>query len=112
MDSLEKCSGKCLDPKMSEQPLASATGQFDGMAVPVVGDLVQLVPPFPKMVRIEVSAILKSLNLAGNSMTCEAAFRLLDFVCVSPTGPSVMMEASMIRAACKPSGDSDDMHII
>ena len=98
--------------KRSEQPMSTSTGQFNGRAVPVLGYLAQLlVPPARNMVRIELSVILKCLNLAGNSMTCEAAFRLLDFVGVSPTRPSVMLEASMTRAAYKTFKDFDNMHI-
>ena len=70
-------------------------GQFNGRSVPTLGYLAQLLPPPHNMTRIELSAILKSFNLVGNSMTCEAAFRLQDFLGVSPIRPSVMIEASM-----------------
>ena len=95
---------------MSEQPLSLSVGQFTGRAVPTLGCLAQVVPPLRDITRIELSAILKSMNLAGNSMTCEAAFMLQDLLGVSPVRPSVMMEASMIRAAFKTFKDFDWMH--
>ena len=108
--AIRKFSGRCIDLKHSEQPLAMSVGQFNGKVVPVLGYLAQLALPPPKMARFELSAILQALSLAGNSMTCEAAFRLLDFVGVSPTRPSVFMEASMIRAAYKTFVGWEGMH--
>ena len=109
---MEKFNGRCLDFVASEQPLAHSIGQFNGRAVPTFGYIAQLANPFKNMTGIELSTILKSLNLAGNSMTCEAAFMLQDFVGVSPIRPSIMMEASMIRAACKTFKDFDWTHTV
>ena len=107
---MEKLNGRCLDLKAREQPFAVSIGQFIGRVVPTLWYIAQLANPRRNMTRIELSAILKSLNLAGNSMTCEVAFMVQDFMDVSLIRPSIMMEASMIRAACKALKDFDWMH--
>ena len=87
--ALEKFNGRCLDLKASEQPMSLSIRQFNCRAVPTLGYLPQLVPPPQNMTRVELSAILQLLNLAGNSTTCDVAFRLQDFLDVSPIRPSV-----------------------
>lgn len=108
---MQKFSSKCIALKHSEQPLAPSIGQFNVRIVPVLGYTAQLVSPPPKIVRSELSSTLRAFNLAGSSMTCGAAYRLSDFVGVSPTRPSIIMEAPMMRAACKACVGFEDMHL-
>ena len=102
----EKLSSKCIELRHSEQPFASAN---------LVVELCLFLclfsgrPP-PMVVRFELSAIFQTLGLAGNSMTSEAAYRLPDFVGVSATRPSFVMEAAM-TAAIKTSVGWEDVHL-
>lgn len=99
---------RCLGLKHSDQPLRLYVGQFDGKALPLLGYVSQLLFPPPQHCRTEVSAILQALKLVGNSMLCEAAYRL-KVVGVSPTWHSVYMESSTIRAARKTSQGFEGM---
>ena len=69
-----------------------------------------LSPP-PNIVRFELSAILQALGFAGNSMSCETAYALGEFLGFSPTRPSVYMESCMIRGAYKTFSGCQDMHL-
>ena len=63
------------------------------------------------MFRFELSAILKALGFAGNSMTCETAFSMGALLGFTPTRPSVYMESCMIGSSYKTFTGIQEMHI-
>ena len=90
-------------------PLRLAVAKHDYYALPVQGYVAQLALP-PKTFRFELSAILKALGFAGNSMTCETAFSMGALLGFTPTRPSVYMESCMIRSAFKTFAGIQEMH--
>ena len=62
------------------------------------------------MTRLELSAILKALRFAGNSMTCDTAYTLELLMGLCPIRPSVYMESCLIRSAHKTFVGFDKQH--
>jgi hypothetical protein len=96
-----KFGNRCIQTKNKDLPLALAVTQFNSRAVPVLGYVSQLAHPPNNIIRTELTSILQSLSLAGNSMNTSAAYSLRTFLGVDPVRPSIYMEACMLRAAFK-----------
>ena len=62
------------------------------------------------MTRLELTAILKALRFAGNSMTCDTAYALDQLLGFCPIRPSVYMESCMLRSAHKTFVGFEEQH--
>ena len=82
-------------------PFRLAATRHNYYALPVLAYVGQLALPPPNICRLELSAILKALSLADNSMTCKTAFSMDGLLGFSPSRPSVYLESCMLRSAFK-----------
>jgi len=110
VNAMGKFHARCSQTKQDNLPIKLAISRFNTRAVPVLGYLAQLVSPPPNIVRLELTGILQSLKLAGNSMNASCAYKLKAWFDVDPLRPSIYMEACMIRAAWKTFQGCEDMH--
>jgi len=100
-EALKKFAERTNDLKVLNLPLRLAINRFNFKIVPVLGYIAQLALPPPNIIRFELTAILKALGFAGNSMTCHTAYTIDGLLGFSPVRPSVYMESCMIRGAVK-----------
>ena len=91
-------------------PFRLAATRHNYYALPVLAYVGQLALPPPNICRFELSAILKALSLAGNSMTCKTAFSMDGLLGFSPSRPSVYLESCMLRSAFKTFEGFLEMH--
>ena len=56
--------------------LALAKGQFASRALPTLGYIAQVVPPFTNVGRIGTNAVMQCLHMCGNSLSNKTAFSL------------------------------------
>jgi len=107
---IEKFKGRVAEINFNSGPISFAIRQFNCKAVSVLGYKAQMVPPPNKIIRIELSAILTALKLAGNSMNADCAYDLKDWLGLDPIRPSLYMVANMLRAAFRTLVDYAPMH--
>jgi hypothetical protein len=108
--AISKFAERVIDLKDLDLPLRLAVNRYNYKILPVLGYIGQLALPPPRMCRFELSAILKALKFAGNSMTCETAYTLEGLLGFTPTRPSVYLESCMLRSSLKTFVGFVDMH--
>jgi len=91
-------------------PKGLAVARYTGRAVAVLGYVAQIVHPPPHIKKIELAAAGKVLGLCTNALTASTLFAMEAMGGFKLVQPSVMMTASMIRAATKTLSDYDEWH--
>ena len=71
---------RAKDINKADLPMALAIRQFNFKVVPVLGYVAQLVPPPHDIIRTELTATLRALSVAGNSMNSNIAFSLKNWL--------------------------------
>ena len=92
---MEKFLKRCIDLRDSDQPALMAIRNFNTKVLPVLGYVAQMIPPPKNMTKIELTAILRVLNLAGQSMNTDAAYQLKQWLGLDPKRPRAYMESAM-----------------
>ena len=109
-EAMAKFAERVVDLRHLALPLRLAINRYNYKILPVLGYIGQLALPPPNMCRLELTAILKALKFAGNSMTCETAYTMDALLGFTPTRPSVYLEACMLRSSLKTFVGFEDMH--